>query len=93
MKDAKGHGSNSRGLTPAARERVDLRRRVDAQRFGIRKFGGLNLDAARRGVPEPDTPLGRLRMQYPGLSDARIREILAGSHQQGVHNATRDKAL
>ena len=93
MKDAKGHGSDARGLTTAAQERVALRQRIDAQRFGIRKFGSLNLSTARRGMPEPETPLDRLRAQYPSLSEQRIAKILSGAHSSGIHNATRGKEL
>jgi len=88
MKDAKGHGSNARGITnanmlpmfgvkatrQATQERIALRSRRDQGRFG-------------------PTVVGRTMATAGGPSMNVPRETALAPHQMSLHLATKGKSL
>lgn len=74
MKDAKGHGSNSRGgLTNAAQEKVQIAKAVDASHFPQRSPSDIAAAQALGGHPKSSVPNVHPAMSaqyFPNLSPA-----------------------
>jgi hypothetical protein len=82
MKDAKGHGSNPRGVTSAAAERIALNRALDARHYPPRT------DADVAAATDLSRPQGSV-----SATPGRFNAAQMGLHAVGVHLATAGKKL